>query len=347
MADIFISYKKEDAGRVVRIVEALRAEGFSVWWDHGIAPGSQWDQTIQEELKAAKAVIAIWSEQSVSAPWVKEEASVGKNRGILLPIRIDDVDPPLGFSLIQMGDLIGWNGDRADVHWRQVLGALQAIIRGETPQGLEAAPRRRRKPIAAIVAGALALAAAAVFGLWFATRGVDVTYTEASAPGAASTRSVSVSRQYETPPSGPNAQEQAAWEAAANEKTRAAFQSFLVAYPNGALAQRARDVLLTCRSDTREVWREGRAGQMIRGVNAEAQPTEAAACAAARRNAEETANRSCRAISSNEGYRNGRVTMVEGPCSCQQTPAGYHCSADPSYSCVWEMRSMETVEICG
>ena len=27
MADIFISYKKEDAGRVVRIVEGLRKEG--------------------------------------------------------------------------------------------------------------------------------------------------------------------------------------------------------------------------------------------------------------------------------------------------------------------------------
>jgi len=34
MADIFISYKKEDAGRVIRMVEALRAEGFDVWWDH-------------------------------------------------------------------------------------------------------------------------------------------------------------------------------------------------------------------------------------------------------------------------------------------------------------------------
>ena len=40
MADIFISYKKEDAGRVIRMVEALRAEGFDVWWDHGIKAGT-------------------------------------------------------------------------------------------------------------------------------------------------------------------------------------------------------------------------------------------------------------------------------------------------------------------
>ena len=93
MADIFISYKKEDAGRVIRMVEALRAEGFDVWWDHGIKAGSEWDRSIHKELYSAKVVIAIWSEASVAAPWVKEEATVGKNRGVLVPARIDDVLP--------------------------------------------------------------------------------------------------------------------------------------------------------------------------------------------------------------------------------------------------------------
>ncbi len=100
MADIFISYKKEDAGRVIRMVEALRAEGFDVWWDHGIKAGSEWDRSIHKELYAARVVIAIWSNASVAAPWVKEEATVGKSRGILVPARIDDVDPPLGFMMI-------------------------------------------------------------------------------------------------------------------------------------------------------------------------------------------------------------------------------------------------------
>ena len=85
MADIFISYKKEDAGRVIRMVEALRAEGFDVWWDHGIKAGTEWDRSIHKELYAAKVVIAIWSNASVAAPWVKEEATVGKSRGVLVP----------------------------------------------------------------------------------------------------------------------------------------------------------------------------------------------------------------------------------------------------------------------
>ena len=112
MADIFISYKKEDAGRVIRMVEALRAEGFDVWWDHGIKAGTEWDRSIHKELYAAKVVIAIWSNASVAAPWVKEEATVGKSRGVLVPARIDDVDPPLGFMMIQAADLVDWSGDR-------------------------------------------------------------------------------------------------------------------------------------------------------------------------------------------------------------------------------------------
>jgi len=34
MTDVFISYKRENLAAVGRLVEALRAEGIGVWWDH-------------------------------------------------------------------------------------------------------------------------------------------------------------------------------------------------------------------------------------------------------------------------------------------------------------------------
>ena len=151
MADIFISYKKEDAGRVIRMVEALRAEGFDVWWDHGIKAGSEWDRSIHKELYAAKVVIAIWSKASVAAPWVKEEATVGKNRGVLLPAKIDEVDPPLGFMMIQAADLTGWRGDRDDPRWTFFLEAVRGMLTsGERVFAAEAPveqPPRRRSPL--------------------------------------------------------------------------------------------------------------------------------------------------------------------------------------------------------
>lgn len=345
MADIFISYKKEDAGRVIRIVEGLRAEGFSVWWDHGISPGAQWDQTIQNELNAAKAVIAIWSKDSVGAPWVKEEAAVGKSRGILLPIRIDDVAPPLGFSLIQMGDLVGWDGDQNNAHWKLVLDALRAVIRGETPQGLEAPPRRR----AGLPAWAFALVLLALLG---AAGVVAFTYLNQPPPQVAdaSPQAPAPAGAQTPPPTGvASATEQAAWDQATDAKTRQAFQSYLVAYPNGAFAQRARDVLLTCRTENRETWTEQRTGQILRGVNAELAPTQAGACAIARRVANENWDRTCRAMSANNpaNARNTRTSSIEAACDCRETPGGWYCLTDPSFTCTWEMRSEQPSEICG
>src|SRR5437763_9281930 len=138
MTDVFNSYKKEDAGRVIRIVEALRAEGLAVWWDHGIRAGSEWDKSIHRELYAARAVVVVWSTSSVQAPWVKEEATVGKTRGVLLPVKIDEVEPPLGFMMIQAADLVGWRGDRADPRWALFLEAVHAVLHGEAPARLDA-----------------------------------------------------------------------------------------------------------------------------------------------------------------------------------------------------------------
>jgi hypothetical protein len=33
MADVFVSYKAEDRRRVKPLVDALEADGYSIWWD--------------------------------------------------------------------------------------------------------------------------------------------------------------------------------------------------------------------------------------------------------------------------------------------------------------------------
>ena len=61
MADVFVSYKAEDRRRVKPLVEALQADGFSVWWDEQIGGGAAWRHAIETELNAAKCVIVAWS----------------------------------------------------------------------------------------------------------------------------------------------------------------------------------------------------------------------------------------------------------------------------------------------
>src|SRR5262245_35114017 len=105
MADIFISYERSDQARAQRVAEALEQQGWSVWWDRKLLAGDLFDKTIQQSLDAAKCVIVLWSNTSVSSSWVKDEASEGARRGILVPMLIDEVAIPLGFRQLHTAHL--------------------------------------------------------------------------------------------------------------------------------------------------------------------------------------------------------------------------------------------------
>ena len=85
MADIFISYADEDRDRAKLLAKALEGQGWSVWWDRIIPPGKSFDQVIQEAITAAKCVVVLWSKESIKSDWVREEATIGKRRQILVP----------------------------------------------------------------------------------------------------------------------------------------------------------------------------------------------------------------------------------------------------------------------
>ncbi len=108
MADIFLSYASDDRTRVVPLVEAIEARGWSVWWDREIHAGPRFDQVIEEEIAEATCVVVIWSEASVKSDWVRDEANEGRERQILVPLLFDDVRPPLGFRAAHTANLIGW-----------------------------------------------------------------------------------------------------------------------------------------------------------------------------------------------------------------------------------------------
>jgi TolB-like protein/Tfp pilus assembly protein PilF len=131
--DIFVSYKAEDRARLRPLIAALEAEGFTVWWDTHIGGGAHWREDIQEHLDAAKCVIVVWSKRSVGAEgdFVRDEASRARKRGAYLPVRLDPVDPPLGFGEVQAISLKGWKGDRSDPRFLALAEAVRRRIAGE------------------------------------------------------------------------------------------------------------------------------------------------------------------------------------------------------------------------
>lgn len=132
-ADVFLSYKAEDRPRLAPLVDALEAEGFSVWWDTQIGGGAHWREDIQEHLDSAKCVIVAWSKRSVGhdGHFVRDEANRAQRRGVYVPVRLDPVDPPLGFGEVQAISLKGWHGDRSDPRFLALTDAVRECITGE------------------------------------------------------------------------------------------------------------------------------------------------------------------------------------------------------------------------
>lgn len=97
MADIFISYAREDRVRAEALAATLDRCGWSVWWDRHLRVGKEFPPEIERELQAARCVIVLWSRHSVGARWVSIEARMGLERGMLFPVFLEPVEPPLEF----------------------------------------------------------------------------------------------------------------------------------------------------------------------------------------------------------------------------------------------------------
>ena len=171
MADLFVSYKSEDRARVAPLVAALEADGIGVWWDAHIGGGTAWRDTIETELNAARCVLVVWSTRSTGpeGSFVRDEATRALRRGVYLPVRIDPVEPPLGFGETQALSLIGWKGQRAEPQYHAVLEAAQAVIAG-TPRPASAAHRAKRGVDRRVVLGGAATTVAAGLAGWWLVR---------------------------------------------------------------------------------------------------------------------------------------------------------------------------------
>ncbi len=128
MADVFVSYARLDRARVAPLVDIITAQGWTVWWDPEITPGQEFDDQIDAEIDAAKAVMVVWTPTSVTSRWVRGEAREAADRGILVPVRFDTARLPMDVRAIHTTDLDDWGGDPASPPVQEFLHALGAMI---------------------------------------------------------------------------------------------------------------------------------------------------------------------------------------------------------------------------
>jgi len=165
VTDIYISCALMDRLRSERLVRTLESLGWEVWgdWD---APSRKTDPKASTgALRSARCIIVLWSADSIESGWVRDEARWGMRRQILVPVRIDPIEPPRGFRSPRATDLVGWDGNASAPDFRELVTRISAILgsprKGEAkgtplPYWFRALPHRAPWILALLVGATLA-----------------------------------------------------------------------------------------------------------------------------------------------------------------------------------------------
>ena len=136
MADLFVSYKREDRAAVERIISRLTEEGYSTWWDSRLEAGENFGESIAEEIDQAKCVMVIWSKSSVGSKWVYAEATEADNQRKLVPVIIEPCRPKPPFNILHCFNLLGESEQADSLVWTSLLNRIRSFV---APSGNPAA----------------------------------------------------------------------------------------------------------------------------------------------------------------------------------------------------------------
>jgi hypothetical protein len=94
---LYFIYHHQERHRVEPYADAFGSQGFDVRMAPvGWAVGSEeWWRRVHDEIKASKACVAFFTELANSDESVLKRCDLAHNKGILIPILLDDVRPPL------------------------------------------------------------------------------------------------------------------------------------------------------------------------------------------------------------------------------------------------------------
>ncbi len=76
---IFISYAHRNSELVLPMIEQLIVDGYRVWYDEGIDPGTEWTKTIATRIKDCSCMLAMLSEEYIASENCRDEIELAKS----------------------------------------------------------------------------------------------------------------------------------------------------------------------------------------------------------------------------------------------------------------------------
>ena len=103
--DVFLSYSSKDGGQIESLANELEGKRVSVWFDRGLIAGQPYRDVLQQRIETVKAVVVLWTENSIGSKWVRAEANLADHHGKLICLRDPKLDAkriPMPFAEVHM-----------------------------------------------------------------------------------------------------------------------------------------------------------------------------------------------------------------------------------------------------
>jgi TIR domain len=340
---VFVSYKREDEDRVGPLVLALERAGLTLWWDRGLAGGVNWRLEIQAALEAARCVIVVWTYHSIGpgGDFVRDEAAYAKQRGVLVPIRLDEVAPPIGFGELQSIDLTQWRGHQRDPYFQDLVAAVTAKLERRSVPAARGPARRlaRRLAFGSVVSAVVS------FGAAFGANVFEIQNR---------TCEMSPLQPYVSDACGavglgsrPARSERIAWEGR-ERGSCAALRAHIARFPNGAYRDEATSTLAARRVTRAEVWQPTkRSLTLFVGQADGASRNEAVARDAALRSGQAAAEQLCKGFAATTSFRFRSAAPIVHTWNCNETGRGVTCGFEGDAVCELDESRVQEGETCG
>jgi len=131
LAEVFVSYSRDDEDRVFAVAAKLRAFGVSLWIDQGaLDAASLWSEQIVNALDSAKVLLLMVTESAVHSDNVaKEVMLVSERKGHILPVHLEPtvIPPTLKYQLAGIQHIEYFKSGDADAGAKAILRSLARI----------------------------------------------------------------------------------------------------------------------------------------------------------------------------------------------------------------------------